>query len=88
MRKPMVNRTFHTTKATVLVVNLDTKQTEEMTFTFSTALKEKRDIIKACLKTDIVPSNVKVVDVISFTHETKKYAMSEETFIAHATQEN
>lgn len=84
----MVNRTFRTTVATVLVVNLDTKQTEEKTFTFPHILKQKRDIIKACVKSDIVPSNVKVVDVISFAHQSKKYAMSEETFIAHATQEN
>lgn len=88
MRKPMVNRTFRTTVATVLAVNVDTKQAEEMTFTFPHILKQKRDIIKACVRSDIVPSNVKVVDVISFTHEAKKYAMSEETFIANATQEN
>lgn len=86
MRTPMVQRTFKTTVVNALFVNLDDKTTFEKSFTLPRPMKSERDIEKAVIKSKMFADNERMVTILSFDHKDEKYAMSEQDFIAHATQ--
>ena len=87
-RTAMVTRTFHGTKVDALFVKLDTKETYEKSFVLPRGYKSERDIVKACTKNKLFEGNERLVTVNSFDPVNTKYAMSEQTFIEHATQMN
>lgn len=79
-RVPQVTRTLISTKAMILAVNLETKQTEEIEI----IVPRKQDDENKILKLAIVPAGYKAVTVLSFTHEEKMYRLTEDEFIRAA----
>lgn len=79
-RVPQVTRTLISTKAMILAVNLETKQTEEI----EVIVPRKQDDENKILKLATVPAGYKAVTVLSFAHEEKLYIMTEDEFIRAA----
>lgn len=79
MRKRIVTRTITSTKATVLTVNIETRQTEELPVLFLGEVS-----VEGCekaLKKMTPPDGKRYVSVISVEHTTKNYGMPEDKFI-------
>ena len=88
MRTPMVTRSFRTTVVNGLFVNVDSKETFEKSFVLPRPFKTEQEIMKAVRKTAMFDGAEKLVSIISFENVTKRYSMSEETFVNHATQQD
>ena len=85
MRKPMVTRTFLTTKAIVMVANTEIGEVENMVVTLPRTYKDdkKRDkAIKEMVDTD----TIKYVATVSAEAIETLYGMSEEDFLASAVE--
>lgn len=89
MRKEkLITRTIISTKATVLLYNVMTKETYEESFTLSGIIKKdvtignkvKKELEESCR------FNEKVVAVLSTVDIDALYAITESEFIAHATK--
>ena len=89
MRKEkLVSRTIVSTKATVLLYNATSKETNEETFTLSGIIK-KDVTIENKVKKELEASgrfSEKVVAVLSTVDIDALYAITESDFIAHATR--
>lgn len=89
MRKEkLITRTIISTKANVLLYNVNTKETHEESFTLSGIIK-KDVTIENKVKKELEASgrfNEKVVSVLSSVDIDALYAITESEFIAHATK--
>ena len=89
MRKEkLITRTIISTKATVLLYNVTTKETHEESFTLSGSIKKDVTIENKVNKELEATGrfNEKVVDVLSTVDIDALYAITESEFIAHATK--
>lgn len=87
-REKLITRTITSTKATVLLYNVDTKETHEESFTISGIIK-KDVAIENKVKKELEASGrftEKVVAVLSTVDIDALYAITESEFIAHATK--
>ena len=78
-----ITRTIKSTEAVVLCVDTTNGETANQTFCLAGTYKDEKKLLKECGK--VAPSNVRPVYVVSKTEPTKRYAMTEETFIQYAT---
>lgn len=89
MRKEkFITRTIISTKATVLLYNVDTKETHEESFTLSGIIK-KNVTIENKVNKELEASgrfSEKVVTVLSSVGIDALYAITESEFIVHATK--
>lgn len=82
-RQPQITRTIQTTEATVLCLDIETKQSYEKTVTLSRTYKDAKKLRKAV--EDILTTDTeKVVHIISAEVKTLLYGMSEQKFIENA----
>ena len=89
MRKEkLITRTIISTKATVLLYNVNTNETQEETFTFSGNIKKDVTITNKVKKEleAFGRFTEKVVSVLSSVPIVALYAITESEFIAHATK--
>ena len=89
MRKEkLITRTIISTKATVLLYNVNTKETHEESFTFSGIIKKDVTIMNKVKKELEASGNFaeKIVAVLSTVDIDALYAITESEFIAHATK--
>jgi hypothetical protein len=87
-RERIITRTIISTKATVLLYNITTKESHEESFTLSGSIK-KEVSIENKVKQELEESgrlSEKVVSVLSFVDIDALYAITESNFIAHATK--
>lgn len=83
----MITRSIKTTEVIGLFVDVSAKTTFEERFTLSCPCRSEQEIMKVVTKTGMfADTNKKLVAVSSFDICTTKFAMSEQTFIDHATQ--
>lgn len=89
MRKEkLITRTIISTRADVLLYNVESKETHEETFTFSGIIK-KNATIENKVKKELEADGrfyEKVVSVLSSDGIDALYAITESDFIAHATR--
>ena len=89
MRKEkLVTRTIISTRANVLLYNVESKETHEETFTFSGSIK-KNVTIENKVKKELEAAGrfyEKVVSILSSVDIDALYAITESDFIAHATR--
>ena len=83
MRKPMVTRTFHTTKATVMCLDVDVGESVTKVLTLPRTYKDDKKLLNAC-KEAITEENIKVVHVIDTEVIETLYGMDEQKFIENA----
>ena len=81
-RIPMVTRTMHTTKATLLVVDIDAQATDKVVVDLPRTYKDESAIIKAAESK--VDSNFKIVKVLDTEVQDILYGMEENFFFENA----
>lgn len=81
-RKARITRSISTTKATVMVVNVETADVHNDTVTIAGVADEKAALKHA--KSVLENEQNKVVSVVSLSTDSKLYAMDEEIFIQYA----
>lgn len=81
-RKARITRSISTTKATLMLVNVESAEIHNDTITIAGIADEKSALkyAKKMLEND----QTKVVSVVSLSTESKLYAMDEDTFIQNA----
>lgn len=85
-RIPMVTRTITTTDATILCVNPENRQLEEVVLTLPRTYNDNNAIMKYIDKHNLFEGKVvKPVSVVSTTVNAKLYKMTEEKFVEVAT---
>ena len=87
-KEKLITRTIISTKATVLLYNVNTKETHEESFTFSGIIKKDVTIVNK-VKKELEASGrftEKVVAALSSEDIDALYAITESEFIAHATK--
>lgn len=87
-REKLITRTIISTRADVLLYNVESKETHEETFTFSGIIK-KNATIENKVKKELEASgrfSEKVVSVLSSVNVDALYAITESDFITHATR--
>lgn len=82
-RQPQITRTIQTTEATVLCLNIETKESYEKVVTLSRTYKDAKKLRKA-VEEIITTETEKVVHIISTEVKTLLYGMSEQKFIENA----
>lgn len=84
-RKPMVSRSFTTTKVSAL--GLDTAKGEPMNVTvvLPRTFKDDTKLLKA-VQSQADTDTYKVVSIVSKVEETKLYGMAEEEFLKYAKE--
>ena len=85
MREKMVTRSMKVTVATVLMVNLETQQTETQDITMPNVYKDTTKLMKAITKA-YEGSTLKPVHVTATNVNEKLYGMSEKSFIENAQE--
>ena len=85
-RRPMVRRHIVTTVVKAMCVDVAEKKLIEKTFSLPRTYKTESKLIKK-LREVYDDANFKIVSVISYTVETRKYAMDEEVYIKYANEE-
>ena len=85
MRAKMVTRSMKVTVANVLMVNLETEQTETQTISMPNTYKDDSKLMKAIAKA-YEGSNLKPVHVSSTEVQEKLYGMTEKAFIENAIE--
>lgn len=83
MRKPMVTRTFHTTKATVMCLDTDVGESVTKVLTLPRIYKDDKKLFKACEEA-ITEENIKAVHVVDTEVIETLYGMEEQKFIENA----
>ena len=83
MRKPMVTRTFHTTKATVMCLDTDAGESVTKVLTLPRTYKDDKKLLKACEEA-ITEENIKAVHVVDTEVIETTYGMDEQKFIENA----
>lgn len=82
-RKPMVTRTFTTTKVTVLGMNIESCEPMNMTCTLAGAFKDEKKLMKAVLEA-LETDDFKPVKIVDKVEEETLYGMTISKFIAEA----
>lgn len=85
MREKMVTRSMKVTNATVLMVNLETQQTETQVVSMPNVYKDDTKLMKALVKS-YEGSNLKPVHVSETNVVEKLYGMSEKAFMDSAIE--
>lgn len=83
MRKPMVTRTFQTTKVTVMCLDVDASESVTKVLTLPRTYEDDKKLLKACEEV-ITEENIKVVHVVDTEVIKKSYGMDEQKFIENA----
>lgn len=83
MRKPMVTRTFQTTKATVMCLDIEAGESVTRVLTLPRTYKDDKKLLKACEEA-ITEENVKAVHVVNTEVIETLYGMEEQKFIENA----
>lgn len=83
MRKPMVTRTFQTTKATVMCLDVDGGESVTKVLTLPRTYKDDEKLLKACEEA-ITEENIKAVHVVDTEVIETLYGMEEQKFIENA----
>lgn len=83
MRKPMVTRTFQTTKATVMCLDIDAGESVTKVLTLPRTYKDDEKLLKACEEA-ITEENIKAVHVVDTEVIETLYGMEEQKFIENA----
>ena len=83
MRKPMVTRTFHTTKATVMCLDTDAGESVTKVLTLPRTYKDDKGLLKGCEEA-ITEENIKAVHVVDTEVIKTLYGMEEQKFIENA----
>ena len=83
MRKPMVTRTFHTTKATVMCIDTDAGESVTRVLTLPRSYKDDKKLLQACEEA-ITEENIKPVHVVDTEVVKTFYGMEEQKFIENA----
>ena len=83
MRKPMVTRTFQTTKATVMCLDIEAGESVTRVLTLPRTYKDSKKLLKACEEA-ITEENVKAVHVVDIEVIETLYGMEEQKFIENA----
>ena len=83
MRKPMVTRTFQTTKVTVMCLDIEAGESVTRVLTLPRAYKDSKKLLKACEEA-ITEENVKAVHVVDTEVIETLYGMEEQKFIENA----
>ena len=83
MRKPMVTRTFHTTKATVMCLDTDVGESVTRVLTLPRTYKDDKKLLQACEEA-ITEENIKAVHVVDTEVVKTLYGMEEQNFIENA----
>ena len=83
MRKPMVTRTFQTTKATVMCLDIDAGESVTRVLTLPRTYKDDKELLKACEEA-IKEENIKAVHVVDTEVIETLYGMEEQKFIENA----
>lgn len=85
-RVPMVTRTFKTTVVNALFANAETREMYENSFVIPHICKTEKEINKFIAKNAMFTGVERLVSINSFHTESKRFAMSENDFIANAKQ--
>lgn len=81
-RQPMVTRTIITTDATIMCVNIESKQVEEVTITLPRTYKDDKAILRYIEKhPECIDSNFKPVSVTASNKSENLYGMTEADFV-------
>lgn len=83
MRKPMVTRTFQTTKATVMCLDIEAGESVTKVLTLPRTYKDDKNLLKACEEA-ITEENIKAVHVVDTEVIETLYGMEEQKFIENA----
>lgn len=83
MRKPMVTRTFQTTKATVMCLDTEAGESVTRVLTLPRTYKDEKNLLKAC-EDAITEENIKAVHVVDTEVVKTLYGMEEQKFIENA----
>lgn len=83
MRKPMVTRTFQTTRATVMCLDIVAGESVTRVLTLPRTYKDSKKLLKACEEA-ITEENVKAVHVVDTEVIETLYGMEEQKFIENA----
>lgn len=83
MRKPMVTRTFQTTKATVMCLDIAAGESVTKVLTLPRTYKDDNKLLKACEEA-ITEENIKAVHVVDTEVIETLYGMEEQKFIENA----
>ena len=83
MRVPVVTRTITSTTATVMVINLETRNVENREITIPRTYADNEAILKYIEKHSLI-TDVKVVSVVSSKVNTELRRMLESVFIANS----
>lgn len=78
----LVTRTIITTNAEIMTANSETAVIENVSLTLAGSFADDKAIIKAASK--LVPENVTVLKVLSYSEVETLYGMPESDFIANA----
>lgn len=81
-RQPMVTRTIITTEATIMCVNIESKQVEEVTITLPRTYKDDKAILRYIEKhPEGIDSKFKPVSVTASQKSENLYGMTEAEFV-------
>ena len=81
-RQPMVTRTIITTDATIMCVNIESKQVEEVTITLPRTYKDDKAIMRYIEKhPECIYTNFKPVSVTATVKSENLYGMTEADFV-------
>ena len=83
MRKPMVTRTFQTTKATVMCLDINAGESVTKVLTLPRTYKDDKKLLKA-FEGAITEENSKAVHVVDTEVIETLYGMEEQKFIENA----
>lgn len=84
-RKPMVTRTFQTTKVNVLCMDTHTCEALNKSVTLAGTFKNEDKMMKA-VKSVVEVDNIKAVEIVDTTVEDVLYGMTEQDFITNAVK--
>lgn len=84
-RKPMVTRTFVTTVANVLCMNLETAEPFNTEVTFARTFKDDKKLMKA-VSEKLDTETVKAVHIVGKEERETLYGMTEDDFLRLATE--
>lgn len=83
MRKPMVTRTFHTSKVTVMCLDTEAGESVTKVVTLPRTYKDDKKLLQACEEA-ITEENIKAVHVVNTEVIETVYGMEEQKFIENA----
>lgn len=84
-RKPMVTRTFQTTKANVLCMDTASCEALNKSVTLAGTYKNEDKLMKA-VKSVVEVDNIKAVEIVDTKVEDILYGMTEQDFITNAVK--